>query len=103
MRPRGESASSPSTRYVGQSLRQRPHEMHVARSSELTWVEERAMSLAYGRWPSAPGASPPDSARSLRAGVFSTIPRHPRTSTLFPYTTLFRPFSRRGANLDPEI
>src|SRR5206468_4037893 len=29
MRPRGESASSPSTRYVGQSLRQSPHETPI--------------------------------------------------------------------------
>src|SRR5438034_7496777 len=36
IRPRGESASSPRTRYVGQSLRQRPHEMQVARSSPRT-------------------------------------------------------------------
>src|SRR5581483_9876887 len=54
MRPRGESASSPSTRYVGQSFRQSPHEMHVARSSwrtcaGATELAEEVMKLGYGR------------------------------------------------------
>jgi len=35
--PRGESASSPRIRKVGQSFRQRPQEMQVARSSARTW------------------------------------------------------------------
>src|SRR5207245_6260011 len=49
IRPRGESASSPSTRYVGQSLRQRPHDTHVARSSGRTCVKRAVMNLGYGR------------------------------------------------------
>src|SRR6266851_4555061 len=45
-RPRGESASSSSTRYVGQSLRQRPHEMQVARSSGRT-CDERTTGAVW--------------------------------------------------------
>src|SRR6266540_7512867 len=47
IRPRGESASSPRTRYVGQSLRHNPHEMQVARSSERTGVKREVMLLGY--------------------------------------------------------
>src|SRR4030088_83326 len=46
IRPRGQSASPASTRYVGQSLRQRPHEMHVARSSART-CEERMIGAVW--------------------------------------------------------
>src|ERR1044072_3226945 len=68
MRPRAESGSSPRVPAVGQSLRHRPQEMHVARSSDRTCegdveMDVTAMSVGYGRMT----ATMPALAERLRA------------------------------------